>query len=120
MLFFSKDADIRSSILCIASPSYAPSNNKATVSGTTTGGTLTITSPVSKQYTLVRWGDVNADGKTDLTDNALIEEAAIQEAEFTNEACFNAADYNQDGVIDVFDMFYADRYVNTGMPPNGR
>lgn len=119
MLFFSKDADIRSSILCIASPSYAPSNNKATVSGTTTGGTLTITSPVSTQYTLVRWGDVNADGKTDFTDNALIEEAAIQEAEFTNEACFNAADYNQDGVIDVFDMFYADRYVNTGTLLNG-
>ena len=46
-------------------------------------------------------------------------EAAMQEAELTNEASFNAADYNQDGVIDAFDMFYADRYVNTGTLLNG-
>jgi len=119
MLFFSKDADIRASIWCIASPSWAPSNNKATLSGTTTGGTLTVTSPVSVEYILVRWGDVNADGETDLTDNALIEEAVAQDAEFADEACFNAADYNQDGVIDAFDMFYADLYVNTGKLLNG-
>lgn len=119
MLFFSKDADIRTSIWCISSPSWAPSNNKATLSGTTTGGTLTVTSPTAVEYTLVRWGDVNADGKTDLTDNDLIEQAVAQKAEFTNEACFNAADYNQDGVIDAFDMFYSDLYVNTGKLLNG-
>ena len=119
MLFFSKDADIRASIWCISSPSWAPSNNKASLSGTTTGGILTVTSPVPVQYTLVRWGDVNADGKTDAADVSLIQKSLTQDAEFANDACFNAADYNQDGVVDAFDLFYADLYVNTGKLLNG-
>lgn len=119
IVFITKDANLTSSLWCTYAPSWAPSNNSASVSGTTTTGTLNITSPFSKTYTVVRWGDVNADGTTDLTDNQIITDVVSGKTVLNNTANFNAADYNQDGVIDAFDMFYADLYVNTGKLVNG-
>lgn len=91
----------------------APSTNAATVSGVTTGGTVSITSPVTKTYTIVRYGDVNKDNAVNATDcNAVRSIAMHQTASYQNKAQFAAADMNGDGVIDAFDAIALDVQVN--------
>lgn len=121
LMFIPKGAAAKEQILCTFTnwAGNAPSTNRATVSGTTTGGTLRITSPISKTYKIVRWADVNADNNVNLTDYQLVKSyvsgsAGMQNTLDNDVAKANAADMNQDGVIDAFDMFYVNRYVNTG------
>lgn len=100
-------------ILCTYS-SYkgnAPSTNVASVSGTTTGGTVTVTSPVQKTYTIVRRGDVDKTNSVNATDyNAVRDIVMCKQAAYTDKAQFAAADMNGDGVIDAFDAIYLDLY----------
>lgn len=93
--------------------SRAPLDNEVTISGTTTGGTVNITSPVSRTYTVVRYGDVNKDNAVNATDcNAVRSIAMHQTASYQNKAQFAAADMNGDGVIDAFDAIALDVQVN--------
>lgn len=112
-MFIPKDAVAREQILCTytAWAGNAPSTNKASVSGVTTGGTVVVTSPVSKTYTIVRHGDVDKNNLVNINDyNAVRNIAMHTQAEYTNSAQFAAADMNGDGVIDAFDAIYLDLY----------
>lgn len=120
LMFIKKDAVLKEQIICTFTSwaGNAPSTNKASVSGTTTGATVTITSPVSQIYKVVRWADVNADNSVNTVDYSIIKSYIANDPDAralldNNTEKFNAADINQDGVIDGFDMFYVNRYVNT-------
>ncbi|MCR4593427.1 MAG: hypothetical protein K5761_00030 [Clostridiales bacterium] len=95
--------------------SYAPSDNAATVSGNTTGATVTITSPVNRTYTVVRWGDVNADNNVNATDKNIIRNAALCQSTISGTANNAAADFNHDGVVDGFDAVYMELYLNNAV-----
>ena len=113
LMFISKDAIANQQIICTYSrfAGNAPSTNKASVSGTTTGGTVTVTSPISRTYTIVRRGDVNKTNTVDSTDYEIVRDIAMHNrAEYTDKAQFAAADMNGDGVIDAFDVIYLDLY----------
>lgn len=92
---------------------YKPSTNAATVSDTTTGAVISITSPVSKTYTVVRKGDVNKDNKVNESDyNEVRSIVQCERPKYTDKAQLAAADINGDGVIDVFDVIELDLYYN--------
>lgn len=113
LMFITKDAVANEQIICTFSrwAGNAPSTNKAAVLGTTTGGKVTVTSPVSKTYTIVRRGDVDKTNTVDSTDYKIICDIVMCErAEYTDAAQFAAADMNGDGVIDAFDVIYLDLY----------
>lgn len=113
LMFISKNAVANEQILCTYSrfAGNAPSTNKATVSGTTTGGTVTVTSPISRTYTIVRRGDVDKTNTVNSTDYTIVRDIAMHNrAEYTDTAQFAAADMNGDGVIDAFDAIYLDLY----------
>lgn len=112
-MFIPKGAVANQQILCTYSgwSHNAPSTNAATVTGTTTGGKVSITNPVSTIYTIVRHGDVNRDNKVDLSDyNAVRNIAMCQQESYSDKAQFAAADMNGDGIIDAFDAIYLDLY----------
>lgn len=116
-MFIPKGAVAKDQILCTTSrySGNAPSTNKATVLGVTTGGTVNITSPVSKTYTIVRSGDVNKDNAVDSTDyNEIRSIVMCNKAAYTDSAQFAAADMNGDGIIDAFDAIWLDYTLNTG------
>lgn len=113
LMFIPKNAIASRQILCTYSSyaSNAPSTNAATVSGTTTGGTVTVTSPVSKTYTIVRRGDVDKTNTVNATDyNAVRDIVMCKQTTYTDKAQLAAADMNGDGVIDAFDAIYLDLY----------
>lgn len=112
-MFIPRNAVARQQILCTNTSYYpnAPSTNKATVSGLTTGGTVKITSPVSKTYTIVRHGDVDKNNAVNEADyNEVRKIAMYQQKRYSDAAQFAAADMNGDGVIDGFDAIYLDLY----------
>lgn len=112
-MFIPKDVVAREQILCTYTSwaGNAPSTNKAAVSGVTTGGTVNITSPLSKTYTIVRHGDVNKDNKVTVDDyNNVRDIVMCKQTTYTDKAQFAAADMNGDGVIDAFDAIYLDLY----------
>lgn len=114
-MFIPKDAVASEQILCTyyAWAGNAPSTNKATVTGTTTGGKVNITSPISRTYTIVRLGDVNKDGNVSDTDYSNVRDIVkCAVAPYTDEVQFAAADVNGDGVIDAFDALQIDCEVN--------
>lgn len=89
----------------------APSTNKVTVTGVTTGGKVNITSPVSRTYTIVRKGDVNKSNTVDETDYYDVRDVVrCKKPIYTDKAQFAAADINSDGVIDAFDAIELDLY----------
>ena len=77
-----------------------------------TGATITITSPVSRVYTVVRKGDVDADNDVDGTDSTKIKNTVLCQDTITDTAKQAAADFNHDGVIDGFDYNYMALYTN--------
>ena len=95
--------------------SYAPSDNSFNISGNTTGATVTITSPVSRTYTVARWGDINADNNVNTTDKNLVRSAALCQSTISGTAKNAAADFNHDGVIDGFDAVYMELYLNNAV-----
>lgn len=115
LMFIPKNAVATRQILCTYPSSsyqkYIPSTNVASVSGATTGGTVNITSPVSKTYTIVRRGDVDKTNTVNATDyNAVRDIVMCKQTTYTDKAQFAAADMNGDGVIDAFDAIYLDLY----------
>lgn len=115
LMFIPKNAVARQQLLCTytAYSNYNPSTNSATVSGVTTGGTVKITSPVSRTYTIVRRGDVDKNNAVNAADyEQVLNIVMCQQAEYSNAAQFAAADMNGDGVIDGFDAIYLDLYYN--------
>lgn len=113
-MYISKSTVAKNQIICTSSyKSNAPATNKASFSGTTTGGTVTITSPVTRTYTIVRRGDVDCSNTVNTNDiNEVRSIAQYEKATYTNEAQFAAADMNGDGIIDGFDAIYLDLYYN--------
>lgn len=115
-MFIPKGVVANQQILCTYGmwAGNAPSTNKATVTGITTGGTVSITSPVSKTYTIVRMGDVDKNNKVNDADyNELRDIVQCKKPKYTDKAQLAAADINGDGVIDVFDVIELDLYCNT-------
>lgn len=114
-MFITKDAVANRQILCTYSSwsGNAPSTNKATVSGVTTGGKVNITSPVSKTYTIVRLGDVNKDNNVNASDYIEIRNIVLcKQQTYSDKAQFAAADVNGDGVIDAFDAIQLNCELN--------
>lgn len=114
-MFIPKGAVANQQILCTyyAWAGNAPSTNAATVIGSTTGGKLNITSPISRTYTIVRFGDVNKDGNVNTTDYSNVRDIVnCAAAPYTDEVQFAAADVNGDGVIDAFDALQIDCEMN--------
>ncbi len=112
-MFIPKGVEPKQELICTNTRYYpnAPSTNSATVSGVTTGGTVKITSPVSRIYTIVRRGDVDKSNAVNAADyNEVRKIAMCEQAEYSNAAQFAAADMNGDGVIDGFDAIYLDLY----------
>lgn len=110
-MFIPKDAVANQQIICTYSgwSGNAPTTNNATVTGTTTGGKVIITSPVSRIYTIVRFGDVNKDNQVNSADYAEVRNIVIcQKSPYSDSAQFAAADVNGDGVIDAFDAIQID------------
>lgn len=110
-MFIPAGAVANQQIICTYSgwSGNAPTTNNATVTGTTTGGKVIITSPVSRVYTIVRFGDVNKDNQVNSTDYAEVRNIVIcQKAPYSDSAQFAAADVNGDGVIDAFDAIQID------------
>ena len=110
-MFIPKDAVASEQILCTyyAWAGNAPSTNKATVTGTTTGGKVNITSPVSRVYTIVRLGDVNKDNSVNDTDYSDVRDVVTCKTDvYTDKVQFAAADVNGDGTIDAFDAIQID------------
>ncbi len=91
---------------------YAPSDNAASISGRTTGATLNITSPVSRTYTVIRWGDVDANNSVNNTDAALIKNHVLGSSSINDTNGQGAADFNHDGVVDGYDYIYMELYLN--------
>lgn len=110
-MYISKDDVAEEQILCTfwAWSGNAPSTNVATVTGVTTGGTVKITSPITKTYTIVRYGDVNKDNAVNITDYNNVKDIVTRDAKaYSDKAQFAAADMNGDGVIDAFDAIAID------------
>lgn len=115
LMFIPKGAVAKQQLICTNTTYYpnAPSTNSAAVSGSTTGGTIKLTSPVSRTYSIVRRGDVNKDNAVNAADyEQVISIVMCEQAEYKNAAQFAAADMNGDGVIDGFDAVYLDLYCN--------
>ncbi|MCR4593548.1 MAG: hypothetical protein K5761_00645 [Clostridiales bacterium] len=124
-IYIPKDADLQNqfftplnSILHDASGKEVnsmPTDYRITVKGLSTGATVKITNlkkSESRKYTVSRWGDINSDNQVDNTDYDMILNAASGHSEIQNQAQFDAADFNHDGVIDGFDANYMELYLN--------
>ena len=93
---------------------YSVSDHTVTVSGSTTGATVKATAGgTTKTYKVARWGDVNADGNVNSTDYNTIKNVVKGTTTITaNTPKEWAADFDGDGAIDAFDMYYMDMYLN--------
>ncbi len=92
---------------------YKPSDQTVSITGgSTTGATVSITNTnsSSKTYTVVRWGDVNATNSVNSTDYTTAKNV-VKGSGTLSGARFAAGDFNGDGVIDAFDMYYLDKYI---------
>ena len=61
-------------------------------------------------------GDVNGDGRIDITDYDLLVSIVTTQGKATDNIMFNRCDINEDGAIDAFDVVYLDLYLNNLMP----
>ena len=91
----------------------APYGSTVSVSGTTTGGTVTVTQGgTTTTYTVARRGDVVVDNAVNTTDYAKVAKATVGAAKITDKAQLAAADLNGDGTVDAFDASLLDLYIN--------
>lgn len=91
----------------------APYGSTVSVSGTTTGGTVTVTQGgTTTTYTVARRGDVVVDNAVNTTDYAKVAKATVGAVEITDKAQLAAADLNGDGAVDAFDASLLDLYIN--------
>lgn len=91
----------------------APYGSTVSYSGTTTGGSVTVTQGTTvTTYTVARRGDVVVDNAVNTTDYAKVAKATVGAAEITDKAQLAAADLNGDGVVDAFDASLLDLYIN--------
>lgn len=91
----------------------APYGSTVSVSGTTTGGTVTVTQGTNTTtYTVARRGDVVVDNAVNTTDYAKVAKATVGAVEITDKAQLAAADLNGDGAVDAFDASLLDLYIN--------
>ncbi len=91
----------------------APYGSTVSVSGTTTGGTVTVTQGgTTTTYTVARRGDVVVDNAVNTTDYTKVAKATVGAAEITDKAQLAAADLNGDGAVDAFDASLLDLYIN--------
>ncbi len=61
-------------------------------------------------------GDVNGDGKVDMTDYDLLVSIATIQDRITDNIMFDRCDINEDGAVDSFDVVYLDLYLKNLMP----
>lgn len=91
----------------------APYGSTVSYSGTTTGGTVTVTQGTTvTTYTVARRGDVVVDNAVNTTDYAKVAKATVGAVEITDKAQLAAADLNGDGTVDAFDASLLDLYIN--------
>ena len=91
----------------------APYGSTFSVSGTTTGGSVTVTKGgTTTTYTVARRGDVVVDNAVNTTDYAKVAKATVGAVEITDKAQLAAADMNGDGTVDAFDASLLDLYIN--------
>ena len=91
----------------------APYGSTVSVSGTTTGGTVTVTQGgTTTTYTVARRGDVVVDNAVNTTDYVKVTKATVGAVEITDKAQLAAADLNGDGTVDAFDASLLDLYIN--------
>lgn len=91
----------------------APYGSTVSVSGTTTGGSVTVTQGgTTTTYTVARRGDVVVDNAVNTTDYAKVAKATVGAVEITDKAQLAAADMNGDGTVDAFDASLLDLYIN--------
>lgn len=91
----------------------APYGSTVSVSGTTTGGSVTVTQGgTTTTYTVARRGDVVVDNAVNTTDYAKVAKATVGAVEITDKAQLAAADLNGDGTVDAFDASLLDLYIN--------
>jgi len=115
-MFISKDAVLSDQLVGTSKyAEYMPDDHTVSVTGTTTGANAHITTVGAKDrdYTVIRWGDINADDSVDASDYAEIKSVIEGTGEITDgTAPFCAADFDGDGVVDGFDLYYLDMYLN--------
>lgn len=89
------------------------SGQTVTVSGTTTGATVTVKNgSLTRVYTAVRWGDLTADGNVNSNDYTRAKNVLKGTYSLSStSANLAAGDFNGDGVIDAFDMYHLDEYI---------
>ena len=91
----------------------APYGSEISYSGTTTGGSVTVTQGgTTTTYTVARRGDVVVDNAVNTTDYAKVAKATVGAAKITDKAQLAAADLNGDGTVDAFDASLLDLYIN--------
>lgn len=91
----------------------APYGSTVSVSGTTTGGTVTVTKDSTvTTYTVARRGDVVVDNAVNKTDYEKVVQATVGAVNITDKAQFAAADLNGDGAVDAFDAALLNMYLN--------
>ncbi len=120
-VYFGKNATLRSEFfaLCNYSSPAQISGQTVTVSGTTTeattGATVTVNNGgLTKVYTAVRRGDVDADDLVNATDYGKMKNTVSgSDSGLTeNTAGYWAGDFDDDGSVDAFDLFWMDMYLN--------
>ena len=115
-MFISKDAVLTEQL--VGSSRYSehmPDDHTVSVTGTTTGATVTVTTlnTKDKNYTVIRWGDINADDSVDTADYRELYSVIEGTGEITEDtANYYAGDFDGDGTIDAFDLYYMDMYLN--------
>ncbi len=91
----------------------APYGSTVSVSGATTGGSVTVTKGgTTTTYTVARRGDVVADNTVNTADYEKVAKATVGAVTITDKAQFAAADLNGDGAVDAFDASLLDMYIN--------
>lgn len=91
----------------------APYGSEISYSGTTTGGSVTVTQGgTTTTYTVARRGDVVVDNAVNTTDYVKVAKATVGAVEITDKAQLAAADLNGDGTVDAFDASLLDLYIN--------
>ena len=91
------------------------SGQTVTISGTTTGATVTVKNGgLTKVYNAVRRGDVDANNSVNSTDYSRMKNTVSGSGSglTENTAGYWAGDFDDDGALDAFDLYYMDMYLN--------
>lgn len=115
-LYFGKGDTLKNQFFATANYSNPSqiSGQTVTVSGTTTGATVTVKNgSLTRVYTVSRFRDVDANGSSNTTDYNKMKAVVAGTGTITeNSANYAAGDFDGDGVIDGFDLYYMDMYLN--------